>query len=315
MNQELFLSDPARSVSISDPKTLMKIQDYQSRIECLPLGQLPSLEKCELPFFLKICDTCLKFEGLTITNRSALVEFGRFASSLYLHELVLHVNHNIDEFKAPFCAKSLNTCDFVDMHDYTPSRLSKLRALILAAQGLLDNFLRLSVSDMVTLPPHIYGGRVIYAVVLLMKLHKSLTVSARGINEYINADELRLEAYIEHLMLISKSLIAKDGRNALSRAFLVIPQLKQWFQVHKPKRPLGSDENKVTGGLQVNTDGGPSGPPIQTPPGTLGDSAIDTQAPENDISPNHSEPLYGPGSEFDVLDSWFWEFFNVEMLH
>lgn len=191
-----------------------------------------------------------------------------------------------------------------------------LRAIILAAQGLLDNFLRLSVSDMFALPPHIYGGRVIYAVVLLMKLHKSITVSARGGSECISADELRLEGYIEHLVLISKSLITKDGCSALSRAFLVMPQLEQWFHAHRCKRPLRPDENKFTGGgLRIKTGGGPLSPTIETPTGTLSGSSIDMQTLENSTSPNHFEPLYGPGSQFDGLDSWFWEFFNVDMLH
>lgn len=48
IDQELFLSDPVRSVSARDPKTLMIIQEFQSRNDWPPLAQLHSLQKCEL---------------------------------------------------------------------------------------------------------------------------------------------------------------------------------------------------------------------------------------------------------------------------
>jgi hypothetical protein len=38
------------------------------------------------------------------------------------------------------------------------SNLSMIRAIILASQGLLDIFLGFSISEMLALPPHIYGA-------------------------------------------------------------------------------------------------------------------------------------------------------------
>jgi hypothetical protein len=251
---------------------------------------------------------------------------------LYAHELALHVNHNIDEFKAPFFAKSLKTCNFVNTQEPSTSHLSMLRSITLAAQGLLDIFLGLSISDMLALPPHIYGGRVIYAVILLMKVHKTSTAFPRGVSECIHGHELRLQAYIEQLVLISKRLITKDGRSALSRAFLIMPQLEEWLHVHLFNKSFVSDENKAAGVLRIKTGGGLNGPAIQTSMRTLSGPSVDIQTPDN-TSPDHSQSLDGPRSEFNdplaqsmdrrletsgretTSDSWFWEFFNVEMFH
>lgn len=224
------------------------------------------------------------------------------------------------------------------MHDLDQSRILMLRAIIGAAQGLLDNFLRLSTSDMIALPPHIYGGRVIYAVVLLLKLHKAITSSGRAISEYLTADELRLEVYIEHLVLVSKSLITKDDRSALSRAFFVMPQLKQWLHSHQPKTSPGSDKTEMAEGLPFQTSDGSLSTAIQPPMTTLSDPSTHTQTP----TIINLEPLDGLGQSgvpiqtskaFDdpivhnggtgfepnrhelASDSWFWEFFNVDMLH
>ncbi|KAJ5158647.1 uncharacterized protein N7500_008298 [Penicillium coprophilum] len=315
VNQELSLSDSTTLASLSDQNTLSKVQKFKTQIECLPLEQVPSLKK-------------------------SLIEFGRFASLLYTHELALHVNHNIDEFRAPFSVKSLETCNFIDMHDLHPSRILMLRAIIHAAQGLLDVFLKLSTSDMIALPPHIYGGRVIYAVVLLLKLHKALRSSGRAISEYVTADELRLEVYIEHLVLVSRSLIAKDDRSALSRAFLVMPQLSQWLHTHQSKSrpPSGSDKTEMMEGIPFLGGDRLSSAAIQTPTAALGDPSVHVQTPtithigpldgfgQSDVPLQPSKasdyPVVhngGPGIEQNrhelASDSWFWEFFNVEMLH
>ncbi|OQE41420.1 hypothetical protein PENCOP_c005G06503 [Penicillium coprophilum] len=315
VNQELSLSDSTTLASLSDLNTLSKVQKFKTQIECLPLEQVPSLKK-------------------------SLAEFGRFASLLYAHELVLHVNHNIDEFRAPFSVKSLETCNFINMHDLHPSRIFMLRTIIQAAQGLLDVFLKLSTSDMIALPPHIYGGRVIYAVVLLLKLHKALRSSGRAISEYVTADELRLEVYIEHLVLVSRSLIAKDDRSALSRAFLVMPQLSQWLHTYQSKSrpPSDSDKIEMMEGIPFLAEDRLSSTAIQTPTAALSDPSVHVQTP----TITHLGPLNGFGqsnvplqpskaSDNPVVhnggsgleqnrhelasDSWFWEFFNVEMLH
>lgn len=48
INEELFLSDPVRSLSRQDPKTLLIIQGFQDRNDSLSLVHLPSLQKGEL---------------------------------------------------------------------------------------------------------------------------------------------------------------------------------------------------------------------------------------------------------------------------
>ncbi|PKY00105.1 hypothetical protein P168DRAFT_276538 [Aspergillus campestris IBT 28561] len=316
INQELFLSDPVRSLSRQDPKTQLIIQGFQDRNDALSLVRLHPLQK-------------------------AIVQFGRFASSVYAHELALHVNNNIDEFKAPFFAESLKTCKLVDVQDSNTSHLSMLRIIVIASRGLLDTFIKLSISDMLALPPHIYGGRVIYAVVLLMKLHKTITESGKESSNSIHFEELHLETYLEQLVTISKILIAKDERSALSRAFLIMPQLMGWFYLHWSRRPSGADGSNMTEDLLTNNSNGQGSSASQAPTGTFGGSPIAIQTLGHNAPLENAVPLGGPGHQIDQLiqhsvlpsspmysrensfeargltvtpDDWFTEFFNVEML-
>ncbi|PLB54778.1 hypothetical protein P170DRAFT_341794, partial [Aspergillus steynii IBT 23096] len=203
-DEQLSLSDPSKSVSLWEPNRLSITETIQARADGLSLDRHSPLEK-------------------------SLVKFGRLASSLYAHELALHANHNIDEFRAPFFAKSIKSISFLDTRASDTAYLSMIRTIIMAAQGLLDTFLDLSISEMLSLPPHIYAGRVIYAATLLMKLHKALLASASEVHETISVGLLRLEAYIDRLVLVSKQLSAEDQRSSLSRAFLIMPQFKEWL--------------------------------------------------------------------------------------
>lgn len=217
-----------------------------------------------------------------------------------------------------------------------------LRIIVIASRGLLDTFLGLSVSDMLALPPHIYGGRVIYAVVILMKIHKTITESGKETSESIPLEELHLEAYLEQLVAISKLLIAKDERSALSRAFLIMPQLMGWFYLYWSRRPSGADESKITEDLLTkNSKGQGSSASSQAPTGTFGGSPIAVQILGHNAPLENAVPLGGPGHQIDQLiqhsvlpsspmysrengyearglsvtpDDWFAEFFNVEML-
>ena len=212
-----------------------------------------------------------------------------------------------------------------------------------ASRGLLDAFLELHITDMLALPPYLYGGRVIYALVLLLKVHKAIITSEKEPHDFIKPDELNVEAYLERLVTISKLLIANDENNALSRAFLIMPQLRDWFYLHQLKRPSSADETNMIGNRPVQTHHD-NGQNYTTPPSTGNQSdPLNIELSEYNAIRKNSEQLDIPGSQLDELvqpamapcyppvhssdsnsevnapavatDDWFWEFFNVEMLN
>ncbi|KAJ6036331.1 hypothetical protein N7540_000610 [Penicillium herquei] len=186
---------------------------------------------------------------------------------------------------------------------------------------------------MLALPPHIYAGRVIYAVILLTKLHKAFLAFGRELSEGISIEKLRLEAYIERLLLISTQLNAEDGRSSLSRAFLIMPQLKQWLGDNLSKSKI--EKNEILAGKAVQahcadsvfTSANQAKLTHNLPP--LG---ADRQAFTSSNSSNPLDSIASQSGKFVaqeettengadtsshelVSDSWFWEFFNVDMLH
>lgn len=215
--------------------------------------------------------------------------------------------------------------------------MSRIHAIISASQGLLDIFLEFSISDMLTLPPHIYGGRVIYAIILLMKIHKAIVISKKEASGIIQPGSLRLEVYLEQLVIVSKRLMTEDQRSALSRAFLIMPQLMKQFKT-LPK----ADENPILGSILTNT-GNRSDTASLLSTVTPGGSSIVIEGPENNSTSDNSRPIdgsecqvggpiqpatspyhpfthsednsFGTSGSAMASDTWFWEFFNVEMLN
>lgn len=262
---------------------------------------------------------------------SALIEFGRLVSSLYVNEIALHINHNIDDFKAPFSTKSLKSTDFVESQTLNTAYISMIRTIITAAQGLLDIFMGLSTSDMLALPPHIYAGRVIYAVILLMKLRNPLSASMEKLAQILSVETLRLETYIERLLLIWKQLNAEDGGSSLSRAFLIMPQLKEWLRGHLLNSNLGLNESSVERQSRIEHGAGLGATPgaelLQSLPAATNDQIRTSPGRSelgSDLGSQHEHPPthdWNPEKEVETLnrelasDSWFWEFFNVGMLH
>ncbi|KAG5914669.1 hypothetical protein E4U42_000365 [Claviceps africana] len=208
MDQRLFLSDRHRSASVRDPLTISMAHDFRSR--------------------LNTWRSCCDLNWL----QGALIEFSKFAGSLYAHEPVMHINHNINEFEAPFTYKSLQTCTSFSEQIDTPQRLM-LREIVTAAHGLLNCFLGIPLVDMLSLPPHIYGGRVIYSLILLCKLYKSMTISTRATADFLLVDDLYLDQYLDRIVFVARDLLALDTGNTLSRSFFIVEQLRKWYHKHR----------------------------------------------------------------------------------
>lgn len=149
----------------------------------------------------------------------------------------MHVDHNIDEFKAPFNAKSLQSCGFSTAETLTSSHVSMLRACLTASRAILDAFLAFAPHIVLVLPPHLYCARAIYALVLLIKLHCAIATAHTGIEKYIQREALGVENYLERLGALSQQVMREDRFGAQSRILLIVGKLKEWFYSRQRKVP------------------------------------------------------------------------------
>ncbi|OAQ63760.1 fungal specific transcription factor domain-containing protein [Purpureocillium lilacinum] len=223
----LHLSDYVESVSLRDPQTVQFIGEYASMFEAR-CADRPSL------------------------NQNLILKFGKFTGLLYVHEIALHIDNNVAEFEAPFSATSLQSFQIMSKAEGQVQH-EMLGRVSGALQGLLDTFLCFPVLDMASLCPHIYGGRVIYAVILLIKLHKAAGTAPEDFGNELKLDRARLQSYLGSLEAISEALLARDERSTLGRSLLMMKQLKDWLAIDQAQwkrdplsQRLHRDENDET---------------------------------------------------------------------
>jgi hypothetical protein len=167
-----------------------------------------------------------------------------------------------------------------------------------------------------------------------MKLQKALSASVEKLGQILSVDTLRLETYVERLLLIRKELNAEDGGSSLSRAFLIMPQLKEWLRGHTSKSTFRPNEASAERQNRTENCAGPSvqraanGEELIRSLPAATDEQIHTlpgrSKLEIELGSQHEHPSVhnrDPEKDFETLsrelasDSWFWEFFNVEMLY
>jgi hypothetical protein len=90
-----------------------------------------------------------------------------------MHEIAMHVEHNVDEFKPPFSDTNLRsgrTAAHDELAPLTPAHISALSSCLVAIDGIFEAFFSLDVKTIRNLPVVIFV-RTGYAVVVLIKMY------------------------------------------------------------------------------------------------------------------------------------------------
>lgn len=124
------MDDPsATSISIVDPKVAYVLESLETDVQDW-IARIPEdLRTPGLMFFKEI-------------------------TSLYLHEIALHTNHNTDDFRVPFTEASLKSGEY--KVQLTQKQLAAIEACLNAVHGCLDIFCNFELEVMANLPALLY---------------------------------------------------------------------------------------------------------------------------------------------------------------
>lgn len=158
-------------------------------------------------------------------------------TALFIHELALHSEHNVDEFRAPLrpvnaaaAAASAAAVDNLavsleDLH-VAPARLESLFNCLRAIHSIFDAFLSMDLTMLCVLP-NLYFVRTGYAARALRKLLTICETQARaGAQFQIDAKDLKFVEYMTSLVDTFKRVHAANN-SQVARAFsVVLSQMK-----------------------------------------------------------------------------------------
>ncbi|KAL2065008.1 hypothetical protein VTL71DRAFT_4148 [Oculimacula yallundae] len=215
---QFSMDDPSATVSISDPKVQYALKGFEIELEKW-VSQIPP--EANSP-------------GLLVTEHVV---------NLYMHEVAMHVDHNVEEFKPPFTDALLRDREAPggsEQMTLTGFHIAALSICLKSIDGIFGNFLEFDV-DVIRCLPVASFVRVAYAVVVLIKMYFAAATPGSHFGKVIDKDNMKVEQYLDGLVdLFRRS--AKDEKSRPSAKFLmVLLMLKTWF--HRQREEKGSTSN------------------------------------------------------------------------
>jgi hypothetical protein len=140
--------------------------------------------------------------------------FFEHVCSLYAHEIVLHHNHNVDDFKMPFNEESLKNVN-AGFGKLTQNQMNSLQACVKAAHGILEAML--------------YFVRCVYAVVILIKMHVAVCIHNSELGKLFQAEDLRVEFYLNGL-IDHITTVARERSIRPNKLIRILKVLRDWFE-------------------------------------------------------------------------------------
>lgn len=151
----------------------------------------------------------------------ALIQYNGALISLYIHEIALHHNHNVDDFVPPCCdvpdPEPIARPDFI-----TPAHIDSLAVCLSSIHTALDTFLAIDASKIRTLPSLVFV-RLSYAAVALVKMESVISIKGSRFGSVFNVADLKVDYYL-NAVLLALLPIREGDRSNLARMFYRIFQ-------------------------------------------------------------------------------------------
>ncbi|KAM3086771.1 hypothetical protein ACMFMG_000895 [Clarireedia jacksonii] len=211
---QFSMDDPLATVSMSDQKVVYALKGFEKDLEKWS-NQIP---------------TDIQTPSLKLTEH---------VINLYMHEIAMHVDHNIEEFKPPFSEETLHgvgeTPDVL-----TPAHISALSTCLTSIDGIFDTFLKFEV-EVIRCLPIAHFVRVAYAVVVLIKMYFAAANPNGELGKVIDKDNMKVEHYLDGLVEIFRASAADERSRPAAKFLMVLIMLKTWF--HRQREGKSTPNN------------------------------------------------------------------------
>lgn len=151
--------------------------------------------------------------------------------NLYMHEVAMHVNHNVDEFKPPFTEAALRGPPNATIA-LTPTQIGALSTCLASIDGIFETFLKFDVETVRCLPVA-HFVRVAYAVVVLIKMYFAAATPGGELGKIIDHENMKVVQYLDGLVELFRASAADEKSRPAAKFLMVLIMLKTWFNRQK----------------------------------------------------------------------------------
>lgn len=168
-----------------------------------------------------------------------------------MHEVALHVDHNVDEFKPPFTEAALRT-NGEDLPTLTSAHIDALSTCLAAIDGIFEEFLKFDIETIRCLPV-LHFVRVAYAVVVLIKMYFAAAAPNSELGSVINKDNMKVEQYLDGLVDIFRASSAEEKSRPSAKFLMVLIMLKTWFHRQREGKTTPNNGQETSTWVTVPT--------------------------------------------------------------
>lgn len=181
-------------------------------------------------------------ETLLTISRDTL-EITYHVNQVYLHEIALHADHDAEDFRPPFSITSRPS----SKTRITPAYVNATLTCVSSSQSLLEFFLSMDPETVRALPTMAHA-RVVYCVVILMKLTISSSLPSNELSQILDPQDLRVDFYLTNIVVQFKAVtnLENDKKHILAGQFLnILTKLKVWYESLKGQQAPKNDQHLV----------------------------------------------------------------------
>lgn len=195
------MDDPASQVSLTDSETQFHLKTFEHQLaEWRDTAGIEMLKKPIVQHTLGIIN-------------------------LYMHEIAMHHNHNIDDFRPPYIATPIDGPP--DPDNVTPAHVEALTTCITAAHSAFEAFLSMDITSLRALPT-LFFVRNSYAAVALIKMYSAVSAKGSKFNAIFKTRDLKVEHYLDR-MIEALTKACEAGMSRVAQKFtLIFNMLKSW---------------------------------------------------------------------------------------
>lgn len=168
--------------------------------------------------------------------------------NLYMHEVAMHVDHNVEEFKPPFTEETLRGVGEREPDMLTSAHINALSTCLTSIDGILENFFKFDIETIRCLPTFNLI-RVAYAVVVLIKMYFAAATPNSELGNVINKDNMKVEQYLDTLLDIFKASAAEEKSRPAAKFLMVLIMLKTWFHRQREGKSVQASDSVPTSTL------------------------------------------------------------------
>ncbi|KAI9692477.1 MAG: hypothetical protein M1822_006708 [Bathelium mastoideum] len=204
---EFGMSDPTAQISINDQKVKYQINEFERELKQWRRERPQDMNTPALELQYHVCN-------------------------LYLHEIVMHVNHNIDDFRVPVTEESLKG-SLKPGDKLTPTQINAITECQNAAIGILETYCGIEWDKIRCIPMFLYFVRIVYAFVILLKLYFAATDPESEIGKLIDPKRLRIDEFLDRVHAQIRPISGSETYRPYAKALFILGKLGEWYRKHK----------------------------------------------------------------------------------